>query len=494
MADFEAFTARHVDPVSRKIVMGDGTGKRIEWHRRVAGVDTAIATLSDSGAAMFGAGLRVAAFTAGTVVSDASGNFSVSPGGGTVTLAGDVIGTSSANQVVGMHGTAGVVDMQGSTILWHKDAAGVQLVMADQTANFDAGGFLLQLSAPWVSASGINRNAPSGRFVIPSPAAGGTAGRWVFEISGGERLAVENDALWLGGSAIRFGAAVDNPLITQERQVGDVAAWDLSIESQSPSLTATGINRNASRVIFSTPTPTGAGAHGWHEFRIAGTPSLNVEEARLLLGSNVTAVDFASTTLDFRSSGVPRVSMTETEFRLGTGVTSFRSAETVAFLPDSIASAVAPGKGYFFSGGANSLGVGGELRFTGGQGVDADNDGPVNLRLNSGFVCGVRKVEGQAIFAVGNALPANCPAGGVDQGMFIVDAASVGDIGEPTGGFYLASIGGRPLLWTGDGAPTKIIINGGLQAPIPSTNFGSLWLDLLVGGVLYELAVPLGLR
>jgi hypothetical protein len=415
-----------------------------------------------------------------------------------VTLAGDVIGPSSANEVVGLHGTAGVVDMVGNSINWRRTSASMTLLQPDQNTNSPAANFTVSLSAPWASATGANRNAPTGRFFIPQPTAGGTAGRWQFDVSGGERFAVEETGILVSGRNIRFGATLpDGPQFTQDRAVGDVPAWDMSFESQAPSNTATGANRNASRMLYSTPAPQPGGAQGWHEFRIEGVPSLNVEGARLLLGSNVTAIDFDSTTLDLRTGAIPRVSITETEFRLGTGVTTFRSAETVQFFPDSVASAGGPGKGYFFSGGANSLGRGGEVRFIGGQGVDADNDGPVNLRLHSGFMCGVRKVNGNGLFAIGDVTTTNAPAGGVDGGLMIVDPASVGDIGDPSGAFYLTSAGGRPLFWFGDTTSTKLTLHGGLWPgfnPLVQGVYGTLDLDLMVGGTLHEVCLALYAR
>jgi hypothetical protein len=118
--------------------------------------------------------------------------------GASVTLAGDVTGASGANTAVALHGTAGIVAMHGSLITWDAVNTDWGIGQASPTSNIAAGNFSLQLATPWVSASGANRNAPTGTFAIPSPTAGGTHGRWAFTVSDSERFAVETARVVLG--------------------------------------------------------------------------------------------------------------------------------------------------------------------------------------------------------------------------------------------------------------------------------------------------------
>jgi hypothetical protein len=208
MAYFEAYTTGTVDPVSFKRVIGDGTGHRAEWVRRVAGVDTTAASISDTGSLVVATGIRVSAFTAGTVVSDASGNFSVSASGGTVTLAGDVTGPSSSNSVVALTGTANVVSMKAGALQWIATANEFEISQADQTTDVRPDDFLLQLSAPFSGATGTARNAPNGIFYLPPPVGAGTSGRWAFSVDGVEKLAIESTQLLLRNAIVTFSSSI----------------------------------------------------------------------------------------------------------------------------------------------------------------------------------------------------------------------------------------------------------------------------------------------
>jgi hypothetical protein len=129
-------------------------------------------------------------------------------GTGTVTLAGDVTGVSSANVVEKITGVGGVVDMKGTDIAWRATASTMTLSQIDQTTNNPAASFLVSLSAPFASATGANRNAPSGWFYIPAPVGAGTAGRWRFDVSGAEVFAVEATRLYVTAAEIRSATSI----------------------------------------------------------------------------------------------------------------------------------------------------------------------------------------------------------------------------------------------------------------------------------------------
>lgn len=125
-------------------------------------------------------------------------------GGSGVTLVGDVTGPSGSNTVIALHGTAGIVAHHGSSILWDAINGDWGIGQANPTTNILTGNFLLELATPFSSATGANRNAPTGTFLIPSPASGGTDGRWAFDVSGAEVFAVEATDILISKSFLQF--------------------------------------------------------------------------------------------------------------------------------------------------------------------------------------------------------------------------------------------------------------------------------------------------
>jgi hypothetical protein len=423
-----------------------------------------------------------------------------STAGGSVTLAGDATGPSGSNIVVGLTGTLGHVAVHTPEITWDQGISSFGIAQTNPTSpTTPVGSFFVQLASPHASATGAARNAGVGAFNIPAPTAGGTPGRWQWGVSDAERFAVEESGVLVSSPNVHFATGVQNPLISQDRAVGDVAAQDLSISPQAPSLSATGTNRNSPKLVFGIPTPTGAGANGQYEFRIAGTPLFNVADNRIVLGSPITSVDFAATTLNFVQGGVNLFSINATQLKLGTGVGTVTSVGGITFQPESTAGG---GNGVAINGGTSTGGVGGIASLNGGTGVDAASAGPAIVKSGGATGVYVARPNGQLVVGLcGSATGTNCPADGVDGGVFIKNAAAIGDAGSPVGGFYLFSAGGRPTFWFDDalptssfGSPVKLTLNAGIWPnydPLVTGIFGTMDVEFIIAGVLWELAIPL---
>jgi hypothetical protein len=87
-------------------------------------------------------------------------------------------------------------------VMWGKTIAAPSYYHEAQTTDVACTDTLWQSQTPWASATLTNRNPGNLGFVVPSPAAGGTAGRAFFTISGVECLSVESTGVSVTGLTV----------------------------------------------------------------------------------------------------------------------------------------------------------------------------------------------------------------------------------------------------------------------------------------------------
>lgn len=182
--------------------------------------------------------------------------------GGTVTLAGDVIGASGSNTLVRITGSAGRVSVNAAELAWSASTSECTLSQDSPLSNLPVGNFTVRLAAPFASATGANRNAPTGTFDLPAPVAGGVAGRWAWNVSGAEKFAIEATDVLVSTNFLLFGINT-TPTITQTATSG--SSHTMTIASQS-STTARGAN-----LSFVTGGGGGGNPAGDMTFTIGGT-------------------------------------------------------------------------------------------------------------------------------------------------------------------------------------------------------------------------------
>ncbi|HEU4729982.1 MAG TPA: hypothetical protein VFT22_18925 [Kofleriaceae bacterium] len=145
------------------------------------------------------------------------------------------------------------------------------ILQAPNTTDVACHDFTLTSQAPFSGATGTNRNSGNLVYVVPAPAAGGVAGKHSFKVAGTEYLAITATAIQTNSNSVTFGAGVFGAAIGQDANPSDVVCHDFTLSSQAPFASATGANRNPGNMVYTVPSPAGAGTAGKHSFKISGT-------------------------------------------------------------------------------------------------------------------------------------------------------------------------------------------------------------------------------
>lgn len=118
-----------------------------------------------------------------------------------ISLTNDLGGTPAAPTVVQLTGLAGIVSVLASTLLWKKTVTSPAVTHEAQTTDAATSDLTITSQAP-VAGAAVNLNPGNIVYKVPSPAAGGTAGKHSFFVSGTERASIGFDSLGF----IAFGA------------------------------------------------------------------------------------------------------------------------------------------------------------------------------------------------------------------------------------------------------------------------------------------------